>query len=130
MNKLIAILTATACVVANTTAAATYSTEATITKQKDKGTYQVDVCVSQLIERDGKLTEQVISRPKITSAPGVPASLYCGLQPSQPNYKNEENIHVEVSWPEAGKSSFAICNIIVKRGDNVVSKSRLKVQVD
>jgi hypothetical protein len=88
------------------------------------------VCVSQLIERGGKLTEQVIARPRITSAPGVPAGLYCGLQPNQPNYKKEENIRLDVSWPESGQSGFAICTIIVKRGDDVVSKSRLKVQVD
>src|SRR5580658_5248713 len=109
MNKLLPILTAATCILATTSMAATYSTEATMTKQKDKGTYLVDVCVSQLIERGGKLTEQVIARPRITSAPGVPAGLYCGLQPNQPNYKKEENIRLDVSWPESGQSGFAIC---------------------
>ena len=43
--------------------------------------------------------------------------------------KEKEDITVDVSWPEPGQTGFAICNIVVKRGDKVVSKSRLKVQV-
>jgi len=57
-----------------------------MTRQKDKGTYEVVVRVSQLVERDGKVTEELISQPKITSSPGAPASLYLGLQPPNPDY--------------------------------------------
>jgi hypothetical protein len=52
------------------------------------------------------------------------------LQPSNPNYQNEDNVSVDVSWPVAGEGGFALCTVTVKRGDKVVSKSRMKVQVD
>ena len=112
-----------------TTVAANYTTEATITQQKDKGRYLVEVRVSQLIEQNGVVTEQLIARPRIDSAPGVPASLYSGLQPSHPNYHKEENVSVDVAWPEPGKGGFAICDVTVKLGDKVVSRSKMKMEV-
>ena len=130
MKKFITLLLAAACAIATTALAATYSTEATFTQQKDKGRFLVDVRVSQLVEQNGKLKEHLIARPRIDSAPGVPASLYSGLQPSHPNYHHEENVSVDVSWPEAGQSGFAICSVTVKLGDKVVSKSKLKMEVD
>jgi hypothetical protein len=129
MKKTI-LLIATAWVLATTAVAATYSTEATITQQKDKGIYLVDVRVLQLKQQNGKITERLIARPRIDSAPGVPASSYSGLQPSQSNYQNKENVTLDVSWPEAGQSGFAICNVTVRRGGKIVSKSKLKVEVD
>ena len=129
MKRIIALLLAAACAVVPTAVAATYSTETTVTRQKDKERFLVEVRVSQLMERDGKLTEQLIARPRIDSAPGVPASLYSGLQPSHPNYQNEENVSVDVSWPETGQSGFAICSVTVKLGDKVVSKSKMKFDV-
>jgi hypothetical protein len=63
-EKFIAILTATACVVAGTAPAATYATEATITRQKEKGSYQVPVRVSRLEERNGTVTEGLLNQPK------------------------------------------------------------------
>src|SRR5262245_43005199 len=129
MKKFITLLLAAACAIATTALAATYSTEATFTQQKDKGRFLVEVQVSQLIDQDGRLTERLIARPRVDSAPGVPASLYSGLQPSHPNYRNEENVSVDVSWPEAGHSGFAICSVTVKLGDKVVSKSKLKFDV-
>jgi hypothetical protein len=130
MKKLITILVATACAVASTAFAASYSTEATMTRQKDKGTYEVVVRVSQLVERDGKVTEELISQPKITSSPGAPASLYSGLQPPNPDYTRKENVSVDVSWPEVGKTDFAVCTITVKLGDKIVSKTKMKVTVE
>src|SRR5689334_11208092 len=104
MKKLIALLAGSACVIAttSTTIAATYSTEATMTRQKENGRYLVEVRVLELVERDGQITERLVARPRIDSAPGVPASLYQGLQPSHPNYEKEENVTVDVSWPEVG----------------------------
>lgn len=110
--------------------AASYSTETTMTRQKDKNTYTVNVCVSRLVEKDGKLTEQLIAHPKIISSPGGPASMYQGLQPLNPDYQTEENVSVDVSWPQIGKSGFAICTITVKLGNKVVSKSKTQVAVD
>ena len=130
MKKLITSLLAAACAIATTSVAATYSTEATITQQKDKGRYLVDVRILQLVEQDGQLTEHLIARPRIDSAPGVPASLYKGPQPSQSNYQTEENVTVDVAWPDPGKSGFAVCSVTVKLGDKVVSKSKVKMEVD
>lgn len=98
--------------------------------QKDEGTYNVAVRVSQLVERDGKVVEQLISQPRIKSAPGVPATLYTGSQPSNPNYANEDNVTVDVSWPYPKESGTALCAIVIKRGDKVVYKSRLQLQVE
>ena len=130
MKKLIALLAAAACTIATSGIAATYSTEATMTRQKEKGRYLVEVRVLELVERDGQITERLVARPRIDSAPGVPASLYQGLQPSHPNYEKEENVTVDVSWPEVGTTDFATCAITVKLGDKVVSKTRMKVTVE
>ena len=130
MKKLITILVASVCAIANTTVASSYSTEATMTRQKDKNTYEVFVRVSQLIERDGKITEEVISQPRITSSPGVDASMYFGLQPPNPDYATTENVTVDVAWPEVGKTDFAVCMITIKVGDDIVSKTKMKVTVD
>ena len=130
MKTLIAVLAVAACAVASTAVATTYSTEATMTRQKDKGTYEVVVRVSHLTERSGEVTEELIEQPKITSSPGVPASLYSGLQPSDPDYTEKENVSVDVSWPEAGKRDFAVCTVVVKLGDKIVSKSKMQVTVE
>ena len=129
MKRFIALLFAAAAVT-TTCVAATYSTEATITQQKDKGSYLVDVRVLLLVEQVGQLAEHLVARPRIESAPGVPASLYQGPQPSQPNYQKEENVSVDVSWPEAGKGGFAVCSVTVKIGNKVVSKSKFKMEID
>jgi len=130
MKKLIILLVATACAAASTAVAASYSTEATMTRQKDKGTYEVVVRVSHLVERDGKIIEELIEQPKITSAPGVPASLHCGLQPSDRDYTKRENVSVDVSWPKAGKQDFAVCTVVVKLGETIVSKTKTRVTVE
>ena len=130
MNKLITLLLATACVAAGTAVAASYSTEATMTRQKDKGTYEVVVRVSRMVEQNGRVIEELSEQPKITCAPGVPASLHCGVQPSDRDYKKRENVSVDVSWPEAGKQDFAVCTVVVKLGDRIVSKTKARVTVE
>lgn len=130
MKKLIAIFVVAACAVASTAVAATYSTEATMTRQKDKGTYEVIVRVSHLVERDGKVTEELIEQPKITSSPGSPASLHSGLPSSDPDFAEKENVSVDVSWPEVGKRDFAICTVVVKLGNTMVSKTKVQVTVE
>ena len=129
MKNHIAILVASLTAVTSTFAAF-YSTEATITQLKDKTQYEAVVRVSKLVERDGQFEEEWIAQPKVTFLPGWPASLYSGLQPSNPNYKNEDNVSVDVSWPTAPEDGFALFTVIVKRGDKVVSKSKMKVKVD
>jgi hypothetical protein len=130
MNKFIAFLIVTLSTIATTTFAASYSTEATMTRQKDKNTYTVIVSVSRLVEQDGKLTEQLIAKPRIISSPGGPASMYQGLQSPDPDYKKVENVSVDVAWPKIGESGFALCTVTVKLGDEIVSKSKLQVVVD
>jgi hypothetical protein len=130
MKKHIALLIIGLCTFATTAFATSYSTEATMTRQKDKGTYTVNVRVARLVERDGKITEQLIAHPKIVSSPGGPASMYQGLQPPNPDYQKEENVSVDVSWPALGKSDFAVCTVTVNLRDDVVSKSKFQVTVD
>jgi hypothetical protein len=129
MNKYIALLVIALTTTSATAFAASYSTEATMTRQKDKDTYTVIVRVSRLVERDGKFTEQLFAKPTIISKPGHPATMYQGLQAPNPDYQKEENVSVDVAWPEAGKSGFADCTVIVKLGDKIVSKSKLQVTV-
>jgi hypothetical protein len=129
MKKHIALLVASFTAITSAVAAS-YSTEAIMTPQKDKSTYEVVVRVSQLVEQDGKLTEELVARPKVTGPLGVPASLYSGLQPTHADYQKEDNVTVDVSWPKAGENGVAFCTVTVKRGDRVVSKSKLQVTVE
>jgi hypothetical protein len=130
MKKYIALLIVTLTTITGTAFAALYSTEATMTRQKDKNTYTVVVHVSRLVEQDGKLTEQLIVQPNILSNLGEPASMYFGLQKLDPDFQKQENVKVDVAWPEARKSGFALCTVTVKLGDKTVSKSKLQVIVD
>jgi hypothetical protein len=130
MTKLIVILVVAACAVAGTAVAASYSTEAAMTRQMDKGTYEVVVRVSRLLERNGTVTEELIGQPRITSSPGVPASLHSGLPPSDRDYTKRENVSVDVSWPEAGRRDFAVCTVVVKLGNKIVSKTKMQVTVE
>jgi hypothetical protein len=129
MKKMLAILIGTVCAVSSAVAA-NYSTEATMTRQRGKGTYEVVVRLSHLVERKGEVREELIDQPKLTSSPGVPASLYSGRQPSDPDFRKTENVSVEVSWPEAGKRDFAVCTVVVKLGDKIVSKTKSRVAVE
>jgi hypothetical protein len=130
MKRILAVFVAIASAVASTSLAANYSTEATMSLQKNEGTYLVEVRVSRLLDQNGKTTEQVIARPEILSAPGVPASLHQGLQPKDPNYAKEENVTVDVSWPYPNESGVALCSVVIKRGDIVVSKSRFQLNIE
>ena len=109
---------------------ATYSTDATMSLQKDDCTYNVVVKISELTERDGKVTERLISQPRIKSTPGVPASLYVGGKQGDPTYREQENISVDVTWPFPNESGTASCAVVVRRGDEIVSKSTLRLNVD
>ncbi len=129
MKNILTFIIAVAAVLSYTAVAASYSTEATITPLMDKGQYRVDVRVSRLVEQDGKLVEKLIAQPKILSGLGCAASLYQGLQPANPDYRNEDNVSVDVSWPYPKESGLAFCTVIVKHGDEVVSKSKLQLQI-
>jgi hypothetical protein len=130
MHKFIVIFMAAALGAAPVTIAATYSTEATMSLQKEEGIYSVVVKISELTEEDGKVTERLIAEPRIQSAAGVPASLRSGVQPGNPNYSHEENVAVDVSWPYPNESGIASCVVIVRRGDIIVSKSKLQLNVE
>jgi hypothetical protein len=130
MKTLIAILLLPIAALAAPAAPAAFSTEATISMQPGEGTYLVEVRVSRLVEQDGKLTEQLIAAPRLLTAPGVPATLYTGLQPADANYANDENVTAEVSWPYPKESGMASCSVIVKRGSLAVSKSKWQLKVE
>ncbi|MGA3266900.1 MAG: hypothetical protein ABSE16_08760 [Verrucomicrobiota bacterium] len=129
MKHFLTIITALAAVVSCTAVAASYSTEATITPLPDKGQYQVDVRVSRLVQQDDKVAEEVIARPRIFAGLGCPASFYQGSQPANPDYLNENNVSVDVSWPYPKESGVAFCTVVVKQGDEVVSRSKFQLQV-
>jgi len=131
MKQTLGILLITAaCLVGPAGVAGNYSTEATMSLQKDQGTVSVVVRVSRLLEQDGKLVEQLVTEPRIQTGPGVPASLYTGAQPSDPDYASRENVAVDVSWPYPNESGTAFCAVTIKRGSEVMSKSRLQLKIE
>src|SRR5579862_1254342 len=130
MQKLTLLFLAAALGSAPIAIAATYSTDATMSLQKDAGTYLVEVRICELTEKNGKVTERIISQPRLLSAPGVPATLYSGAQPGKSGYAKTENVTVDVSWPYPNESGTAFCSITVKRGDSILSKSRMQLKID
>jgi hypothetical protein len=82
MRKHIALLVASFTAVSSAFAAS-YSTEATMTPTKTNSQCEVVVRVSQLVERNGRTKEEVISAPRILTNFGTPGSLYVGLQPGE-----------------------------------------------
>ena len=129
MKKHVALLIASLTAVSSALAAS-YSTEATITPHNDKSAYEVIVRVAHLIARDGKVTEEVVAQLKIHSPLGTPASSYSGLQPTHQDYQKEDNVTAEVSWPRADQGGTLSCTVTVRRGDKIVSKSKLQLKVD
>ena len=129
MKKHFALLLASITVVSSVFAES-YSTEVTMTPQKGKGTYEVVVHVAELVEQDGKVTEKLLGQPKLSSPLGSPASMQIGPEPTSKNYKTEDNVTVEVSWPKAGETGVALCTVTIKRGDKVVSKSTMKFMLE
>ncbi|HXT13089.1 MAG TPA: hypothetical protein VN873_16125 [Candidatus Angelobacter sp.] len=110
--------------------AASYSTEATMSLHKEDGYYFVEAKISELTEHNGTATERMISRPRIQSMPGVAASFYVGPKRGDSDYKTKENVSVDVTWPYPNESGAAACVVVVKRGDEVVSRSRFQLKVD
>jgi hypothetical protein len=108
---------------------ASYSTEATITPMADNGQYKVDVSISHLVQKNGRLVEEVVARPRIQSNQGCAASFYQGPSAGTPGYGTQDNFSVDVSWPYPNESGTAFCTVLVKHGDTVVSKSKLQLQI-
>jgi hypothetical protein len=109
---------------------ASYSTEVTMTPQKGKDTYEVIVNITELVEQDGKVTEKLLGQPKLSSPFGSPASMHIGPEPTSEEFKKEDNITVDVTWPKGGESGVAICTVTIKRGDKVASKSRMQFTLE
>jgi len=130
MQYFIKLLIVFALVTAPRINADTYYTDATMSHQKDEGTINVIVRVSRLLDQDGEITEQLIAEQKILSVPDHPATTYTGLSPTHQDYDKEENVSVEVSWPYPNESGTAFCTITIKRGDRIVSKSRLQLEIE
>jgi hypothetical protein len=129
MKKIITFLFVSTLTLAAIAADVYYSTVATIAPLMDKGQYKVDVRVSRLVEQDGKFVEKLIAQPRLLSGLGCPASLYQGLQPSNPDYQKQENVSVDVSWPYPDESGVAYCTVTVKLGDKLVSKTKVELQI-
>src|ERR1700761_4923840 len=122
MQKTIASFVAVLLGVVSQTMAASYSTDATMSLQKEAGIYNVAIKVPELTMRHGKAVERVIAEPRIRSSPGVPATLHVG--------NDKESVTVDVSWPYPNESGTASCMVVVKHGDEAVSKSKLQLKVD
>ena len=106
--------------------AESYSTEINMTSQKDKGVYEVVVQVSELHEQDGKITEKSIGQPRLQSPFGSPSSIRIGPDNQSPDFEKEPNVTVDVSWPKQGEPGAPLCTVTIKRGDKVVSRSKLQ----
>jgi hypothetical protein len=50
--------------------------------------------------------------------------------PGSKDYHKQDNVSVDMSWPEAGKSGLAVCTVTITRGDKMVSKAKLQVTVE
>ena len=107
-----------------------FSTDATMAYQKDEGIINVVVNVSRLLETDDEVMEELIASPRIQTSPGVKATAKVGLQPGHPEYEQKENVNVDVSWPYPNESGAAMCAVTIRRGDKIVSKSRLQVKIE
>ena len=130
MQKLALVFLVAALGTARVTIAASYSTDATISFQKEEGTYLVEVKISELTEQNGRVTERVIARPRIVSSPGVAATLHQGKSPKDLDYTSDENVTVDVSWPYPNESGTAFCSVTLKRGDSILSKSKMQLKID
>jgi hypothetical protein len=106
-----------------------YSVEATITLHKETKQYEAVGRVCKLVDRMTKQVEVVIARPSVISTMGSPGSFYVGSSRSDRNYRKLENVTMDVTWPKEGNQGFAVCTVIVKRGDRVLSKSQMQMIV-
>jgi hypothetical protein len=130
LAALIAMLVAFIFTLPKAATALAYTTDATITRQWDKGAYTVTARIAKLVERDGKVTEEVIAQPRCISSPGAPASLFTGANAKDPDYARKENITMDVAWPEVGKPGFATCTATIKLGDKIVARTKTQVAVN
>jgi hypothetical protein len=130
MKRLFQLLLATALAAAPTVVADSYTTDANMSPQKDEGTIDVRDRISRLLNQDGRASQELIAEPRIRSSPGVPGSLYVGLQPAHPDFAVKENFSVDMSWPYPMETGTAFCSVTIKRGDTIVSKSRLQLQIE
>jgi hypothetical protein len=111
-------------------AADSYSIEATIKPLLQDGQYEAVARICRLVERNGVQTEEVLSKPRIVSTAGEPGSFYVGPDRNNSNYKKVENISMEVLWPKENQPGVAICKIVVKRGDKIITRSKMEITLN
>jgi hypothetical protein len=111
-------------------AADSYSIEATITPLRHEGQYEAVARVCRLVDRNGVQTEELLSKPRIVSSAGETGSFYVGPDRNNSNYKKVENISMQVVWPKENQPGAAICTIVVKRGDKIVTRSRMQITLN
>jgi len=114
----------------STARAGNYSTEVTMTPQKETGTYEVEVQVAELVEQDGKTVEKPIGQPKLKSPFGSPSSIRIGPERGSSNYKQGVNVTLDVSWPKVGEAGAALCTVTIRMGDTVVSRSTTRFKLE
>jgi hypothetical protein len=126
MKSLFAVTVAAAISIGSVCAYDAYSMDAAITLNKETKEYQVFAKVLKVGDGKKKDSEEIVARPRIVSARGVPASFYVGPAATDRAYRKSENISMEVSWPE---DSTATCTITVKRGDKLLARSKTQLNL-
>jgi hypothetical protein len=106
-------------------------------EQKEGGSYELRVQVSRLTEQHGKVTEKIISRPRLKIVPGVPSPVPEWLNLpyySGPMYfsgstrgAEEERVTVNIAW-EGEQSDVAVCTVTVWLREKIVSRTKMKVR--
>jgi hypothetical protein len=130
MKTLISVVIAGAVMVISCNAADLYSMEATVTLHKEAKQYEAAARVYRLVDRKEGQAEELVTQPRVLSAVGSPGSFYVGPDRSSLSYRKLENVSMDVAWPSEGQTGFAVCTIVVRRGDRVLAKSKMQVAID
>ena len=81
--------------------------------------------ISALTEQAGRTTETLISSPRVLANRGQIASCFTGSKDPK-----AENISVEVFCPLKSARDFASCAVTVRQGNELLSRSVMKLKLD
>jgi len=105
---------------------ATYLTDISIKRFKDKNQYEAVVRVKRLLERHNAVTEEDIGQPiRVTGSFGTKIS--GGRAEGR---HGVEGVVVDMFWPTQDEPEFAVCTVTVTRSGKVEAKSRLKLKAE
>lgn len=103
-----------------------YLTEVTITPDKEKSQYQVEVRVTPLAPEQGRFGWTPMTNSiRITAPLGQPASGFSGA-----TGPGQQGMTAEMFCPKPGEGDFAFCTVTVNRGSKVVSAAKFRFRVE